>query len=426
MIYAKQQAPNKMFNCGSSLQRCKAKQNQVMSEKRNDQRFLILCLLYFFVNFASAQKVNTVVLDAGHGGHDTGALGKNSREKDITLAIVLKLRDYIHGNMKDVKVILTRDDDTFVELYRRARIANENNADLFISIHCNSTKSPSAYGVETFVMGLHKSQANLAVAKAENAAILLEDNYVEKYDGFDPNSPEGNIFFNMIQNAFLDKSLAYAGKVQHQLVDNLHMLNRGVKQAGFLVLYKTAMPGVLIETGFISNPTEEKFLLSEKGQDQMAQAIFKAFRDYKNQFERRSDETVNADTIIAGTRTKEKIINKNNRKPLPENTRPAEKSDSVLIKRYDPSVVSFRVQFALYTEVQPIDSKIFSGIGNVKMYIHGGSYKYTSGDFNTMEAASQRRKELIAKGYKDAFIVAFKGSERITNDEAKRLTEKKH
>ena len=256
MIYAKKLFINILLNCWYSLQRCKAKQNQVMSEKPNDQRFLILFLLYFFVNFATAQKVNTVVLDAGHGGHDTGALGKNSREKDITLAVVLKLRDYIRSNMKDVKVILTRDDDTFVELYRRARIANENNADLFISIHCNSTKSAYAYGVETFVMGLHKSQANLAVAKAENAAILLEDNYVEKYDGFDPNSPEGNIFFNMMQNAFLDKSLSFAGKVQHQLVDNLLMLNRGVKQAGFLVLYKTAMPGVLIETGFLSNLKE--------------------------------------------------------------------------------------------------------------------------------------------------------------------------
>ena len=191
-------------------------------------------------------------------------------------------------NMKDVKVVLTRDDDTFVELYRRARIANENNADLFISVHCNSTHSPSVYGAETFVMGLHKSQANLAVAKAENAAILLEDDYVEKYDGFDPNSPEGNIFFNMMQNAFLDKSLAFAGKVQHQLVDNLNMFDRGVKQAGFLVLYKTAMPGVLIETGFISNAKDEKFLLSEKGQDQIAHAIYKALREYKNQIENKS------------------------------------------------------------------------------------------------------------------------------------------
>ncbi len=397
-----------------------------MSEKRIDRRFLILCLLYFFVNFACAQRVNTVVLDAGHGGHDTGALGKNSREKDIALAIVLKLRDYIHENMKDVKVILTRSDDTFVELYRRARIANENNADLFISVHCNSTKSPTVYGAETFVMGLHKSSANLAVAKAENAAILLEDDYVEKYDGFDPNSPEGNIFFNMIQNAFLDKSLAFAGKVQHQLVDNLHMFNRGVKQAGFLVLYKTAMPGVLIETGFISNSKDEKFLLSDKGQDQMAQAIFKALRDYKNQVERRTGEQISSDTLLV-THQEKAVTNKiNNRIPSNAGNQPSGKSDSLSTKNDDLNVVSFRVQFALYTTAKPLNSKIFDGIDNVKMYYHSGSYKYTSGDFSTTEAASKWRKELIAKGYKDAFVVAFKGKERITNDEAKRLTEKKY
>lgn len=387
-----------------------------MTEKRIDQRFLILCLLYFFVNLASAQKVNTVVLDAGHGGHDTGALGKNSREKDITLAVVLKLRDYIHDNMKDVKVILTRSDDTFIELYRRARIANENNADLFISVHCNSTKATSAFGVETFVMGLHKSEANLAVAKAENAAILLEDDYVEKYDGFDPNSPEGNIFFSMMQNAFLDRSLAFAGKVQHQLVDNLHMLNRGVKQAGFLVLYKTAMPGVLIETGFISNPKDEKFLLSDRGQDVMAQAIFKALRDYKNQVERRPNDQQYSDTLIVANRALEIIRNKNTRNP---------KVDSVTTKKEDSGIVSFRVQFAMFPSAKPIDSQIFSGINNVKMYFHNGLYKFTSGDFISMEAALQGRKNLIAKGYKDAFIVALKGNERITNEEAKRLTEKK-
>jgi N-acetylmuramoyl-L-alanine amidase len=397
-----------------------------MSENRIVQRFLILGLLYFFVSFAYAQKVNTVVLDAGHGGHDTGALGKNSREKDIALAIVLKLRDYIHENMKDVKVVLTRSDDTFVELYRRARIANENKADLFISVHCNSTKSPAAFGVETFVMGLHKSQANLAVAKAENAAILLEDNYVEKYDGFDPNSPEGNIFFSMMQNAFLDKSLAYAGKVQHQLVDNLRMLNRGVKQAGFLVLYKTAMPGVLIETGFISNPKDEKFLLSENGQEQMAQAIFKALRDYKNQVERKPGEQGGTDTLVMPNRAREIISNKGNRNTIPEANQEARKQDTMVIKNDIPDAISYRVQFALYTESKPVDSKIFSGIDNVKMYFHGGSYKYTTGDFSTMEAALQRRKEMIAKGYKDAFVVAFKGKERITNDEAKRLTEKKY
>jgi N-acetylmuramoyl-L-alanine amidase len=387
-----------------------------MTEKRIFMRFLILCLLIFTVNFASAQKLKTVVLDAGHGGHDTGALGKNSREKDITLSIVLKLRDYINQNMKDVKVVLTRDDDTFVELHRRARIANEKKADLFISVHCNSTHSATVFGAETFVMGLHKSQANLAVAKAENAAILLEDDYVEKYDGFDPNSPEGNIFFNMMQNAFLDKSLAYAGKVQHQLVDNLKLFDRGVKQAGFLVLYKTAMPGVLIETGFISNAREEKFLLSEKGQDQVAYAIYKALREYKNQIENKPSEPQPEDTLVAANQSSDVFKNANAGNPV---------STGAVVEAPDPDAVAFRVQFAIYPDSKPLDSKIFDGIKDVQVYFHSGSYKYTSGNFNDIDAALLLRKEMISKGYKDAFIVAFKGKNRITIDEAKRLTGKK-
>jgi len=385
-----------------------------MTEKRICWRYLILCFLYFFVNLSFAQRVNTIVLDAGHGGHDTGALGKNSREKDITLAIVLKVRDYINLNMKDVKVILTRDDDTFVELFRRARIANENKADLFISVHCNSTKSPSAYGVETFVMGLHKSDANLAVAKAENAAILLEDDYVEKYDGFDPNSPEGNIFFSMMQNAFLDRSLAFAGKVQHQMVDNLHMFNRGVKQAGFLVLYKTAMPGVLIETGFISNAKDEKFLLSGKGQDQMAEAIFNAFREYKYQVENKIPFKPADDTLA----TIKPISNdKNGSKNVTVDTTGTNLAN-------DMDKVSYRVQFAMFPRAKPLNSDIFRGLSDVKMYIQAGSFKYTSGDFPSMEQALQLRKSLLAKGYKDAFVVAFKGNERISNEKTKRITVK--
>lgn len=391
-----------------------------MTEKRIYKRCLILCLLYFFVNFACAQKVNTVVLDAGHGGHDTGALGKNSREKDITIAIVLKLRDYIQDNLKDVKVILTRDDDTFIELYRRAHIANENNADLFISIHCNSTTSSSAYGVETFVMGLHKSDANLAVAKAENAAILLEDDYVEKYDGFDPNSAEGNIFFSMMQNAFLDKSLQFAGGVQHQLVYNLNMLNRGIKQAGFLVLYKTTMPGVLIETGFISNPKEERFLLSEKGQDKMAHAIFDAFREYKNQVEGKLKYKVNNDSIA-----EEKPIAVTNR-VTPKNDKPVDNPVNKPINvNTDPNAISFRVQFAMFSDAKPIDFPIFKGVDDVKMYVHNGAYKYTSGNFATVDEALQYRKVIVAKGFKDAFVIAFKGKDRITNEEAIKLTGKK-
>ncbi|HPT15632.1 MAG TPA: N-acetylmuramoyl-L-alanine amidase, partial [Bacteroidales bacterium] len=205
-----------------------------MTGKRNSRVFRIVMLMLLLSVTAWGQKVNTVVIDAGHGGHDTGALGKNSREKDITLSVALQVKDYIKQNLPEVKVVMTRDKDVFVELYRRAKIANESNADLFISIHCNSTKSAIVMGTETFVMGLHKSDANLAVAKAENAAILLEDDYVARYDGFDPNSPEGNIFFSMMQNTFLNKSLDFAGRVQANFRDRVKMYDRGVKQAGFL------------------------------------------------------------------------------------------------------------------------------------------------------------------------------------------------
>lgn len=388
-----------------------------MTQKRIIILFLILLGAVLTVNNTFGQKVKTVVLDAGHGGHDTGALGKNSREKDIALAIVLKLRDYIHENLKDIKVVTTRDDDTFVELYRRARIANENKADLFISVHCNAVRTSTVNGAETFVMGLNKSEANLAVAKAENAAILLEDNYVEQYDGFDPGSPEGNIFFSMMQNAFLDRSLDFASQVQHQLVDNLNLSNRGVKQAGFLVLYKTAMPSVLIETGFISNPKDEKFLLSEKGQDQMAEAIFKSLRDYHLGVARKNyPEPETSDNQIVKPHFAE------NESKTPEKSAI---SDSVSVESAETKEVAFRVQFISYPEAKPTDSKLFRGLEDVKMYFHKGLYKFTSGDFATFEQASKYRVEVVKKGYKDAFVVAFHGQERVSEEEAKTLLRKK-
>jgi len=358
-----------------------------------------------------AQSVNTVVLDAGHGGHDTGALGKQSREKDITLAIVLKLRKYIQDEMKDVKVVLTRDRDEFIELHRRARIANESKADVFISVHCNANPSSVPYGTETYVMGLHKSSANLAVAKAENAAILLEDDYIEQYDGFDPNSPEGTIFFSMMQNAFLDNSLDLAGRIQKQFKMKLSLVDRGVKQAGFLVLYKTAMPGVLVEAGFISNSKEEKFLVSEKGQDQIALAIFRALREYKYTLEKRDlssvQEPVYSDTAEAA-----------NKQGVPGGTDPTQ---NPVIKPVDAEKVKYRIQFASSPVDKPVDSPEFSRLSDVRKYYHNNLYKFTSGNFDTFREASSYRAEVIRKGYSDAFIVPFFLEKRITIEEARRL-----
>jgi N-acetylmuramoyl-L-alanine amidase len=246
--------------------------------------FTVIILILFFQNQLFAQRKNQIrkiVIDAGHGGHDTGAKGKNSLEKEIALSIALKTGRLIQKNCPGVEVIFTRESDVFVELYRRAQIANENKADLFISIHCNANPSPFAYGTETYVMGLHKSEANLEVARNENASILLEDNYSKRYDGFNPNSSEAYIIFNLFQNAYLDKSLDFASRVEANFTANTKLPERGVKQAGFLVLYRTTMPGVLVETGFLSNSHEEAYLMSSAGQERISYSIYRAFDEYR-------------------------------------------------------------------------------------------------------------------------------------------------
>ena len=311
---------------------------------------------------------------------------------------------------KDVKVIYTRKTDEFIELFRRARIANENHADLFISIHCNANPSNTPFGTETYVMGLHRSNANLSVAKAENAAILLEDDYISNYDGFDPKSPEGNIFFSMLQNTFLDNSLAFASSVQNQFTGRLSLLSRGVKQAGFLVLYKTAMPGVLIETGFLSNIKDEKFLLSDKGQVSIAFAIYRAFRDYKHFREYGSLAPADTSRMIVLKETKPDLQDPGKLIPV--------KPDTVATE------VHFKVQFATSPANKPVKLDSFHGLADVSIYIHEGLCKYTVGNKSTLEEASRLRKEVMEKGYKDAFIVVFKGEKRITLKEAALLVGK--
>lgn len=229
-------------------------------------------------------KITTVVIDAGHGGHDTGCQYAGVEEKHVALSIAKRLGKKIEQEHKDVKVIYTRNDDTFIELWERPAIGNRNDADVFISIHCNANPKTTVYGTETYVMGLHKSEGNLEVAKRENAVILMENNYEKKYDGFDPNSPEGHIYFSLFQNAYLEQSLSLASKIEDHL-GKQKRTSRGVKQAGFLVLWKANMPSILIETGFLSNAQERSFLKGDGGQDSVATAIYHAFRDYKTEFE---------------------------------------------------------------------------------------------------------------------------------------------
>jgi len=254
---------------------------------------LLLCLSYPLSLLADdgflrkdLYKVKKVVIDAGHGGKDYGCHGSHSHEKHIALAIALKLGKALKKQVPDIEVIYTRDSDVFVTLNERAAIANKHKADLFISIHCNSAENLSAKGTETFVMGLHKTNSNLAVAKRENQVILLEDDYTAAYDGFDPNSPEAHIVFSLYQNAYLAQSIFFASLVEESFKKQAGRASRGVKQAGFLVLHKTAMPSVLVETGFLTHQTDENFLKTEKGQTIMTNAILDAFKTYKTQMER--------------------------------------------------------------------------------------------------------------------------------------------
>lgn len=259
---------------------------------KNHRLFTLLILI--FAAFAASSfhtparpfndgKIRTIVIDAGHGGKDPGALGINSQEKQVTLAIALELEKTLKEHSPEIKVVLTRDNDSFIELNERAKQVAKSEADFFISIHCNSNKNKEAYGSETYVLGTHKTDANMDVVMRENSVIMMEDNYEEVYEGFDPNSVPAYIFFQYITNVHLEMSNKMASKVQDQFATRVGRKDRGVKQAGYLVLWRASKPAILIETGFISNKEEEIFLNSENGRSYMASAIYRAIRDYNSE-----------------------------------------------------------------------------------------------------------------------------------------------
>ena len=268
--------------------------------KRPGGMFLMSLFFYFQTQVVATpppadeikNTIRTVVIDAGHGGKDPGALGRNAKEKDIALDVALKLGALIEDNVKDVKVLYTRKSDVFVELHERAAIANQAEADLFISIHVNANSNAVPYGTSSHVLGLHRTGENFDVAVRENSVILLEEDYETRYQGFDPTSLESYIIFSVMQNTYLKHSIEFASYVQDQFRDRSKRKDRGVVQQGLLVLAQTSMPGVLIETGFISNPEEEKFLITEYGQDLIASAIYRAFKRYKQRIEENSQFTV--------------------------------------------------------------------------------------------------------------------------------------
>tara|TARA_R110001592_G_scaffold5171_1_gene28640 strand:- start:3618 stop:4787 length:1170 start_codon:yes stop_codon:yes gene_type:complete len=350
--------------------------------------------------------VKIVVIDAGHGGHDGGCQGASSSEKNVALSIALKLGKYIEENFKDVKVIYTRKTDVFLELTERARIANKANADLFICVHANANDNKAAFGTETFVMGLHKSEANLKVAQRENSSILLEDDYQSKYENFDPNSPESYITMTLMQSAYLEQSLLLASKIQTQFTERVGRKNRGVKQAGFLVLHQTSMPSVLIETGFLTNVEEEKFLNSEIGQDYMASAIFRAFKDYKNELEIKIQQPKEKKEV----EVKEPIVKEETKKDKKD-----KKKDDV-----EEGVV-FKVQIATSSVKTDLKPENFKGVKDVGLYEAGGLYRYTVGNERSMDGANILQLQLRGRGFEDAFIVAFKDGKRIPISEAIKL-----
>ncbi len=395
--------------------------------------FVALLLILVPIKDSFSQKgakIRTVVIDAGHGGRDPGARGKNSKEKDIVLSVALKTGTYIRQNLPDVKVIFTRSKDEFIELHRRAAIANENNADLFISIHCNASTDTRVYGAETFVMGEHKTQANLEVAKLENAAILLEENASEEYGDFDPNSTAAYIALSLFQSDNKQQSIKVAQQVQEQFTKRVGRKDRSVQQAGFLVLYKTAMPSVLVELGFITNPAEEKFLLSEEGQVYMASAIYRSFKEYKQQYERDNTLPLNIPDewkeVLAPSKDKP---NPKEEKPVVKEEKSSakdEKKDTVqqpetkntvdeTVKTSQPTddAVVFKVQFALHNNKIAITDKRFSKATDVELYFHDGMYKYTSGQFPSFKAATAHQSKLRKLGFDDAFVVAFSAGKRV-------------
>ncbi|MDA7797576.1 N-acetylmuramoyl-L-alanine amidase [Flavobacteriaceae bacterium] len=351
--------------------------------------FLISTLTGLTVEIQAQEKPFVVVLDAGHGGHDSGNRGNGYFEKKIALNIALKIGAQLEKDPR-IKVIYTRKKDVFVDLIVRAEIANKADADLFVSIHCDAFTSSQAFGAGTFVLGLHENERNFKVAQKENSVIFLEENYEQKYDGFNPNDPQSVISLILMQETYLDQSIAAASSIQSSFVNNLQRKDRTVKQAGFVVLKYTYMPSVLVETGFLTNSSEGAFLNSSKGQNQMATAISKAIKNYKNQRE-------------AGVQNQ--VIAQVN--PDPVSQSPQNTLDFV-----------FKVQIAASKNRISTKPYNFNGLLPISREKNGKLYRYFYQSTLNYETAKDYLKTAKRKGYSNAFLVAFDGDKKITISEA--------
>ena len=385
-----------------------------------------LYTILIFLGFILHSYAFTVVLDAGHGGHDAGAVGSFSKEKNINLRYALLVGDMIKKNIPDAKVIYTRDKDVFVDLNERARIANRKKADLFVSIHTNSSKNSSAKGMETFTLGVSRSKENMEVAMLENSVIMLEEDYEKKYEGFDPNSVDSYIMFEFMKDQYMDRSITCADFIQKKMINASKRNDRGVRQAGFLVLRATAMPSVLIELGFISNKEEEKYLNNNENQVKIATAIFNGIKEYKHELDKKSG---NSNSEELGVRSEEL---KNEVKVEDKVEIKTEKTENINVENKDikakeeiipnssflipNSEYEFFIQYLVSKNNYNADNAVFKGHTPTKILNENNLYKYLIGPFDVNTVFNKRNE--ITKDFPDAFIVAYKQGQKVSTPEA--------
>ena len=366
--------------------------------------FVFILSSNFLFSQVNSNKIKTVVIDPGHGGKDSGTMGTKRfkiYEKHVALSVSLKLGKYISEAFPEIDVIYTRSSDVFLELNERTEIANNANADLFISIHCDGFTNPKPSGASVFVMGMSKLKANMDVAMRENAAIYLEDNYQQKYEGFDPKSPESYIVFSLMQNTYLNQSLKIAEEVENQFATRANRKSRGVKQAPFYVISRTNMPSILVECGFLTNPKEEEFLHSDLGQDYIASAIFRAFRTYKVNIEIEENNLKNKNQLISDSTNNDTIVVKEKKK------------ESTLL--YKVQIGTFLKSMSnqdQFIELKAEEEKI------------NGTYKYYVLAGNNKKDADKLKDYLREIGFKGAFIVAFLDGKQISTKDALNLQNK--
>lgn len=392
--------------------------------KKSRFLFLIWITIGFAVASFAANKKFTLVIDAGHGGHDAGALGTYSKEKNINLNVALAFGRYVQNNCPDVKVIYTRKTDVFIPLHTRADIANKNKADLFVSIHTNAVpRGRTARGLETYTLGMHRAGSNLEVAKRENSVILIEKDYKQHYEGFDPNSSESYIMFEFMQDKNMAQSVELAKFVQKRVCASAGRQDKGVKQAGFLVLRETSMPSCLIELGFITTSDEEQFLNSSDGIDRLGFGIYQAFLDYKRKYDSNvtvpyladDQQDVNIPQVVPQEDKAEKasVPVKVQKEPAV----PVTPSEVEVVNDLQNSVLVFKVQIIASTSRQRFSKSKLNGQGEAKCYEEGGFYKYTVGESEDYDEIVKVREALV-DNFPEAFIIAFKGNQRIDTRDA--------